>query len=385
MLLKTFDLNYKIINIYEAIYKINVYNKIGIVISRGKEKMAIEGFDYKGFAESMSEQAKELVPQDLQNREKDYVVKTLTNFTLLAGEALYNDESLNLNADQAVFITQVIAEWSFHKSIDLIKSGILPQYWDGIMQKIAFTIFEVAKQAVIRKIPQDQLLQAVEHHVIKVYKQSIDELEEKGLINEEVKNLAQSQSNIDAMAQQAQAEQARRQQEMVEESIQNAEKAEKTREEKKTKEDIKRSLENTHSGVITNKQMKLMSLALVLKVLSQDKVTTILNKFDSNDSLAISEYMNMANLESHLETDLVAECLSDIRKVLPIKRILTKENVILDIINIYQTHPREKIEKIIRNERPIVKRFLAQARDGEYSQLPLRVAGIITEHLQESI
>ena len=101
-----------------------------------------------------------------QDREKEYIVKTLGNFTLLAGEALYNDTQLNLTVDQAVFITQIIAEWSFHKSIDLIHSGILPQYWDSIMQKIAFTIFEVAKQAVIRKIPQDQLLQ---HRMVRIH------------------------------------------------------------------------------------------------------------------------------------------------------------------------------------------------------------------------
>ena len=166
--------------------------------------MPIEGFDYKGFAASMSEQAKELVPPDLRDREKEYIVKTLSNFTLLAGEALYNDENLNLTPEQAIFITQIIAEWSFHKSIDLIHSGILPEYWDGIMQKIAFTIFEVAKQAVIRNIPQDQLLQAVEHHVVKVYKACIEELQQKGVIDEEIKNRAENQSNIDAMAQAAQ-------------------------------------------------------------------------------------------------------------------------------------------------------------------------------------
>ena len=70
--------------------------------------MPIEGFDYKGFAASMSEQAKELVPPDLQDREKEYIVKTLSNFTLLSVEALYNDENLKLTADQAIFITQII-------------------------------------------------------------------------------------------------------------------------------------------------------------------------------------------------------------------------------------------------------------------------------------
>lgn len=348
--------------------------------------MPIEGFDYKGFATNMAEQAKELVPQELEDREKEYIVKTLGNFTLLAGEALYNDQQLNLNAEQAVFITQIIAEWSFHKSIDLIHSGILPQYWDSIMQKIAFTIFEVAKQAVIRKIPQDQLLQAVEHHVIKVYNQSIEELQQKGLIDEETKNKAESQSNIDAMAQQAQAEQDRLKQEQAAE----AEKARQEKEQRRANRKQAREQAANRQPVsipqgITNKQMKLMSLALVLKLMSQDKVTTILNKFDSNDSLAISQYMNMADLESHLDGDLVTDCLKEIKEYLPIKRKLTKENVLGDLLRIYREIPRERIEKVIKNERPLVKRFIAQAYDGEYSELPLRVAGIVAQYIEESV
>ena len=348
--------------------------------------MPIEGFDYKGFAASMSEQAKELVPQELEDREKEYIVKTLGNFTLLAGEALYNDQQLNLNAEQAVFITQIIAEWSFHKSIDLIHSGILPQYWDSIMQKIAFTIFEVAKQAVIRKIPQDQLLQAVEHHVIKVYNQSIEELQQKGLIDEETKNKAESQSNIDAMAQQAQAEQDRLKQEQAAE----AEKARQEKEQRRANRKQAREQAANRQPVsipqgITNKQMKLMSLALVLKLMSQNKVTTILNKFDSNDSLAISQYMNMADLESHLDGDLVTDCLKEMKEYLPIKRKLTKENVLGDLLRIYREIPRERIEKVIKNERPLVKRFIAQAYDGEYSDLPLKVAGIVAQYIEESV
>ena len=346
--------------------------------------MPIEGFDYKGFAASMAEQAKELVPKELEDREKEYIVKTLGNFTLLAGEALYNDTQLNLTQDQAVFITQIIAEWSFHKSIDLIHSGILPQYWDSIMQKIAFTIFEVAKQAVIRKIPQDQLLQAVEHHVIKVYNSSIEELQKKGVIDEETKNKAESQSNIDAMAKAAQEEQQRQKQAEAEQAERNLEAAQKRREEKRKQRKAEKAMASMPQG-ISNKQMKLMSLALVLKILSQDKVTTILNKFNSDDSLAISQYMNMADLESHLDGDLISNCLKEIKDYLPIKRKLTKENVLGDLLRIYRSTPREKIEKIIKNERPLVKRFISQAYDGEYSELPLRVAGIVAQYIEDSI
>ncbi|MBO5737850.1 hypothetical protein J6R97_00760 [bacterium] len=351
--------------------------------------MAIEGFDYKEFATSMAEQAKELVPAELNDNEKEYIVKTLGNFTHLAGEALYNDTSLNLNAEQAVLITQIIAEWSFHKSIDLIHSGILPQYWDSIMQKIAFTIFEIAKQAVIRKIPQDQLLQAVEHHVIKVYKESIEELEKKGIIDSETKNKAESQSNIDSMAQQAQAEQMKKQQELAEESERNAAEARKQREERKNKQKREKEKEIAQNTIanncITNKQMRLMTLALVLKILSQDKVTTILNKFNSNDSLKISQYMNMANLESQIDSDLLTDCLKEMKDFLPIKKKLTKENVVTDIMRLYKTASREKVEKALKRERPFVKRFVSQANDGEYGNLPLKVAGIVVQYLEESV
>ena len=136
--------------------------------------MAIEGFDYKEFAEMMSSQAGELIPPEFNDMQKNYIVKTLSNFTLLAGEAIANDESLGFNADQAVFVTQIIAEWAFHKSIDLVRSKIMPEHWDSIMQKVAFTIFEIAKQAIQKNIPQDQILQLVEHHVNKSFKEALD-------------------------------------------------------------------------------------------------------------------------------------------------------------------------------------------------------------------
>ena len=186
------------------------------------------------------------------------------------------------------------------------------------------------------------------------------------------------------MAKQAQEEQQKRQMAAAEESEKNLREAEKRREEKRNKRKQEKQLASIPQG-ISNKQMKLMTLALVLKILSQDKVTTILNKFDSNDSLAISQYMNMADLESHLDGDLISDCLKEMKDYLPIKRKLTKENVLGDLLRIYRTTPREKIEKVIKNERPLVKRFISQAYDGEYSGLPLRVAGIVAQYIEDSI
>lgn len=354
--------------------------------------MTVDNFDYKTFAAAMAEQAKDLVPKDLKDFEREYVIKTLGNFTLLAGEALCNDESLQLTEEQAVFITQLIAEWSFYKSIDLINSGILPEYWDNIMQKIAFTIFDIAKRAVLQKIPQDRLLEAIEQQVTKVYKESIAELEQRGIIDAETKTNAENQSHIITMAEQAKAEQQKeqelKQQAEAEESEKRAQEARKAKEERRAKERQARTQQKIKESMpkgISHKQLKLMSLALVLKVLSQDKVTTILNKFNENDSMAISSYMDMADLESHIDGDLVNDCLKEIKKFLPVKKKLTKENIISNIAYLQNKNGRESLERVVKNERPLVKRFVTQAIDGEYGDLPLKVAGIINEYIEENV
>ena len=220
---------------------------------------------------------------------------------------------------------------------------------------------------------------------MKVYKSSIEELEQKGIIDENTKNRAESQSNIDAMAQQAQAEQQKQAQEAAEQAQNAQNDAEKRKEERQNKRKMREQAASIQKTGVTQKQMKLMSLALVLKILSQDKVTTILNKFEQSDSQAIAQYMNMADLESHLDADLISGCLNEIKEYLPQKRKLTKENVLGDLLRIYRNAPREKIEKVIKNERPLVKRFISQAYDGEYSDLPLRVAGIVAQYVEESV
>lgn len=157
-------------------------------------------FDYKEFAESMASQAEKLVPPDFSEENQKYLVETLRNFSSLCGEALVNDDSLNFSDEQKMFITQIIAEWTFHKATDIIHSDIPREYYDQVMQKIAFAAFEVSKQGLLKGLEQSEVLQAVEHHVQKSYAECIEELYEKNQINEEEKFKARHQSNIDTMA-----------------------------------------------------------------------------------------------------------------------------------------------------------------------------------------
>ena len=248
--------------------------------------MAIKGFDFEAFAKNLTAQAQEIVPQDFNENQKQYVVNTLFNFSRLAGEALYNDKESNFNADQAAMITQIIAEWSYHKSVDLIRSGIPQQFWDNIMQKIAFTIFEIAKQTFKQNLPQDQILQLIEHHVKKTYEESIKELKTKNLINDALMDKAIHQSNIDSMMQQMQEnqeitpEQANavvQQQNAVAQNVpQNTPPASVSSNVPAAPVDMSKPIEKYKPP----KLLKLVAVALLLKRVTDDRVQSILNHFD---------------------------------------------------------------------------------------------------------
>lgn len=138
--------------------------------------MIIENFDYKSFSKSMTEQAEKLIPSELEDFAKDYIIKNINHFTLLLGESLYNDITINLSAAKAIFIIQTIAEWSYHLSNDLVNSEISSQYWDVVMQKTIPATFELLKEGYKKGLGEDKLLKSVEKVVYRTYHKSIGEL-----------------------------------------------------------------------------------------------------------------------------------------------------------------------------------------------------------------
>lgn len=320
--------------------------------------MAIEGFNYQEFAKMLAQQAEELVPAEFQKFQKDYVINTITNFATLSGEAIYNDDKVNFNADQAMFITQIIAEWSFHKSVDLIKSGILPDYWDRIMQRVAFTIFEIAKQTVSQGLPQDEILPLVEHHVKKAYQAILEELKDHNIIAPDVMDRALHQSNIDDMMQQLQEEKEQLEHESAAQNIDRQS---------------------------NSKILKLASVALLLRQVSQDKVKTILNKFNPDDAQAVIQYMQMSDLEQKVDKSIAMKCLHEIKTTLPEPKFISPDKILSKMNKIFEKIPKDKIQLAISKERSNVKDFIDKAIDGESSPMPSKVANIIAQHLEESI
>ncbi len=337
--------------------------------------MAIQGFDYKGFAQNLAQQSLELIPKDFNDNQKNYVANTLLNFSTIAGQALNDDTQLNFNLDQAMMITQIIAEWSFHKSVDLIRSGIPQQYWDPIMQKIAFTIFEVAKNAYHQGLPQDQCLQLIEHHVKKTYLDCIAELKDKNLIDEGLMEKAASQSNIDTMMQeQVQAEQ----------QAQQAQQTQSQAEQPQPAAGTNTSGQNPLGA--DSKVFKLATLALLFQKMKQEKVQSILNKFNPDDANSVIKFMGMPDLNAKIDPGITMRCLEEIKTSLPdAHQDLTPSKIVTKIQNVSQYFDKSQLESLLRPERMRVKRFVFTALEGEYLEMPPKVANIIATHIEDSV
>ena len=331
--------------------------------------MATQNFDYETFAQNLAAQAQELVPPDFNDVQKQYVVNTLGNFALLSGKALAEDPNLNFNEDQAITITQIIAEWSFHKSVDLIRSGIPQQYWDTIMQKIAYTIFEIAKQTFSQGLPNDKILELIEHHVKKAYIEALGELKNKGAIDEGLMEFAASQSNMDRMAQEMQNPQPPAATDGTPIPQQN----------------------NAAGGAIEfpkvdSKVLKLATVAMLFKKMNQDKVQTILDKFGSEDAQMVVKFMRMPDLAQRVGAQNALRCLQEIKTTLPKKTDLPPSRVVLRLKKFTSTYSSKDLDTMLIRERMGVKRLVFNAMEGKYyDKMPPKVASIVATHLADSV
>ena len=339
--------------------------------------MPIEGFDYKQFSADLAAQAKELVPQDFEPFQKDYVVKTLANFSLMAGEAISNDAEAGFNAEQAIFLTQIIAEWSFHKSVDVVRSGIQPEYWDIVLQKIAFTIFEIGKNTIKQNMPQDKILELIESQVLKAYQEALDELQQRGIIDEELKENAAKQNNLNQLVEQVEAEQAAQREAEAQAAAQQQEVQQNV--------STQQPVQSQQYAGDDRKLFKLASLALLLRTMSQDKISSILNKFNPQDAQLVIQYMQMPDLNQKVDANTAIQCLKEIKTSLPSKHATTPNQLIYRIKNSLQNVPRENLELFLKQERINVKRFVTTALQDELYELPPKVANVIAQHIESSV
>ena len=189
--------------------------------------MTNTNFNVDSFVSSMTSQAKDLVPSDVSQETSDYIISTMDSFLRMAYEAISNDNELNPTNDDYTLLLQILAEWIFHKSVDISRAKLPSELWDNIIQHISFTIFEIVKQAWIRDIAKDVIVDTVAHHVDKCYKEGLQQLLDNKKITKEIFEAAIAESNLDKMADEIKKrnkDQLKKEQERIKEAIKNDEK-----------------------------------------------------------------------------------------------------------------------------------------------------------------
>lgn len=306
-------------------------------------------FDYQTFVRELAQQADSLVPVDVNQEDRQYVTNMVYNFCNLACEAILKEENFSL--EEATIITQIIGEWTFHKSIDLIRAGIVPQFRDSVLQNIAFVVFEIAKQAISKKFTQPEVIQVVEHHVQKKYMESLDELLEKNLISQDDYDKAMGQSNIDKMA---------KEQEEVEQ-------------------------QNDLADISDSKLLKLATFAMILKEMPEDKAEKMINKFPPREAEILRNYVATDDLSSKIDPTITKKYMSELKADIPVPERISDDKLQNKLAKIVTKKNESKIDDIILNERDGIKNYILTIKDNKPSELPSRVSNIVYSYLTEKI
>lgn len=328
--------------------------------------MPIEGFDYKAFATDLARQALEVLkqpgsnaaPDTLTDQDKKNIIDTVRKFCFMAGEALSNDPQLKFNAEQASLVTQFIGEWTFHKSIDLISGKIPQQNRDPILQVIAANIFNTAKLAIIKKMPQDALIQLVEDKVNSVYKDELQKLVKKGMLSQKQFETAVNVSNLKDLVQ-------------------------------KTEDQVKlekvQQLDSPSVSPTDKKVLKLASLAIVLKKLPEQKANEILNSLDKNDVKHVINYMKMSDIEDKIDHKVIIKSLEEIKKLLPEPDGVNVEKLMKHYHKTLRITPPDILSEIAVNERESVKDFILDIKFPAAEVFPPLVLQSLVKIVEEKL
>ena len=303
-------------------------------------------FDYQGFVKEMAAQAESVVPVDMNPEQKKYITKMVYNFCNIACEAILNEE--HFTKDDAALITQFIGEWTFHKSIDLLRAGIAQQPRDNILHNIASTVYEIAKLAVSKKMSQPEIIRIIEHHVKKTYVDGLTKLREQELISPEDYDRAMGESNIDRMAEE-------------------------------------QDIQGMDSEFSTTKILKLASFAMILQKMPHEKVKSILSKIPEREQVHIKNYMENPDLSAGAGDETFKKYLIELKANVPKALQINEDKLQNKFSKIVTNKNAEKINAIMLTEREGVKEYISAIKEKRESNLSPRVSNVIYTYLAEKI
>ena len=311
--------------------------------------MPIEGFNPEEFSKNLTSQVVGVIPQDLSEEDKKFVVNIVYKFLIMAAGALNKDDNSPLNAQQASTITQFIGEWAFHKSVDLSRAKIPQPLREPVLQAVAFSVFDEAKKVIINNVDRDEAITRIEERVKAAYQSSLQGLAKENKIDKDSLQRALSESNIDRMAEEAKQHNSEENQKPVE---------------------------------MPDQLLKLAAISLVLKKMPPKQVEVILSKIDPRDATAINSYMKLDGLETKLDMQKAQKFINEFMHKMPKEPQKINEDVTISKINKLKTSlPQGTLENILKNERENIKKILED--EETLKDLSPKIMNILYNYLEE--
>lgn len=311
--------------------------------------MPIEGFNPEEFSKNLTSQVVGVIPQDLSEEDKKFVVNIVYKFLIMAAGALNKDENSPLNAQQASTITQFIGEWAFHKSVDLARAQIATELREPVLQAVAFSVFDEAKKVIINNVDKDEAITRIEERVKSAYQNSLQGLAKEKKIDQNALQRALSESNIDRMAQEANKNNTEEKQKPVE---------------------------------MPDQLLKLAAISLVLKKMPQKQVDIILSKIDPRDATAISSYMKLDGLETKLDMQKAQKFINEFLHKIPKEPQKINEDISISKINKLKTSlPKGSLENMLKKERENIKKIIDD--EDSIKDLSPKIMNILYNYLEE--
>jgi len=188
---------------FNFLYLLYLYDKLFdfLIYNIRMEEIKVER-KYIIYIENMIKQIAPELPEDVNKLQRDYLISNIRRSTMLLARSMQEDKVFQtLDFERQCTFIQIMAEWSFHKEIDLFRSGIPAKYWKIVMQKIWYTMWEVMFACIQNNAPDNVVLSIIERYVTRTYNDAVEELKNSNIITEETEEKAKVQSNIEKMAQ----------------------------------------------------------------------------------------------------------------------------------------------------------------------------------------
>lgn len=153
-------------------------------------------FDYKIFASKLAFQVRPVVSPEYKQKEKD-IQNIVYDESLYWGKKLSELDEFDIATSQ--YIIQIIAEWTFHKYIDMLAIALSETINADVIRKINFDLYNfLITHMKEPAFDYNLLLEQAEKIVKESYKKNIKQLKSEQKISEK-DNLLISSTNLDKL------------------------------------------------------------------------------------------------------------------------------------------------------------------------------------------